>query len=604
MREGGAVQKGGGLRLLLAAGAALSWPLGEFERLAGPVHLSHLWIFLAFAWVVRGQLRTRRITLPFDLAASAAAALAFALIFQRGGGAYGAITLFMAFYAAASLGLSPAQTRAAMGASAGTAAFVAIASVGAMFLSVLPTAASIGGAARVMGPESLSGAVLVFLVGALILVYRFSGGGLLSHTANAIGIIPFSALFIILYRIASVESSVWLPPSGYFTPGAAPVTLAVLWVVALCAGTLLTAARLGGGLRPALLAAVILVAAGAALVLQAPVAPGAAFLLGLAVSTGYPRTGTFPVSRRHLLLPALATVLLLLAHVFWLEQFPGDARHYAARARALMEAGNPSEAEELLRGVLDVKPREAGALFWMGRAALAAGRPGEAVDYWQRAAALGAGRGVLPAPTDAEWEDAQTRLRDHVGGLADAARGWALERLLLVRGEREAALGLLRVRVEDAPDQAGKPGVYARALAGLLGFPDLAGEFSGWRTGELVRALSLGHPYSAVVTAPPGFPAACTPLVAALRTARDGVTVRVWTERASFGGDRRGVCASDLDAALWMSPKTDAEGGWHLSAPPVGRVLPEGEGRVIFEDYGEGWGCDESDGWQVICVVP
>ncbi|HRZ18110.1 MAG TPA: hypothetical protein P5141_11160, partial [Candidatus Hydrogenedentes bacterium] len=94
------------MRLLLAAGAALSWPLGEFERLVGPVHLSHLWIFLAFAWVVRGQLRTRRITLPFDLAASAVAALAAALVLQRGAGAYGAITLFMAFYASASLGMS------------------------------------------------------------------------------------------------------------------------------------------------------------------------------------------------------------------------------------------------------------------------------------------------------------------------------------------------------------------------------------------------------------------------------------------------------------------------------------------------------------------
>lgn len=605
MREGAGrlVLRRDGFRLLVAAGAALSWPLGEFERLAGPVHLSHLWILLAVAVVVREQVRTRRLTLPFDLAASAVGALVVALL-SGASSLFGGIALFAAFYAAASLGLSPAQTRTVLGAAAGCALAVAVASLAALFLPVLPTASSLGGGIRMLGPVSLSAGGLVLVVGMAILLIQFPGGGLLRRGFGVIGMTCFVVASAIICRLLFVESALWLPPSGPFMPRALPVTAAVLWLVSLCVGKLLTSARLDGGRMPALLAAGVFLVAVAVLVLQAPVPPGAAFLLGLAVSAGYPRTAATRSDGHFLLFPALLAVLLALAHVFWLEHFPGDVRHYAARARASIEAGHPEQADQALRLVLSRKPREACAVFWRGNAALAAGRPGEAVDCWQQAAALAGERGVLPGPAAAEWEEAQARLRDHVGTLPEASRGWTLERFLLLRGERGAALGLLRVRVEDAPDQNGPPELYARVLASLLGFPGLEDDLSKWRTGELVQALSLGHPFGAVVTAPAGFPAAWTPLVAAVRTTRQGATVRVWTERAAFGGDRRGGCGAGGDAALWMSPKTDAEGGWHLSAPPVGRVLLEGEGRVFFEDYDAGWGCDESDGWQVICVVP
>ena len=605
MREGAGTSalKRDWFRLMVAAGAALSWPLGEFERLVGPVHLSHLWAFLAFAVVVHEQVRTRRITLPFDLAASAVGALVVVLLLGTGG-ACGGIALFAAFYAAASLGLSPAQTRAVLGGAAWCALAVAVASLGALFLPVLPTATSFGGGARVLGPVSLSAGGLVFVVGLVIFLIRLPGGGLLHGAFSCVVITLFVFVGIAIARLLFSEAALWLPPSGYFTPRALPVTAAVLWVVSLCVGKLVTSARLGDGRSPALLAAGVFLVTIAVLVLRAPVPPGAAFLLGLAVSAGYPQTIATRADRRFLLFPAVLAVLLALAHVFWLEHFPGDTRHYAARARASIEAGHPEEADQALLLVLSRKPREACAVFWRGNAALAAGRPGEAVDFWQQAAALADERGALPAPTAAEWEEAQARLRDHVGTLPEASRGWTLERFLLVRGEREAALGLLRVRVEDAPDQSGPPEGYARVLASLLGFPGLEDDLSKWRTGELVQALSLGHPFGAVVTAPTGFPAAWTPLVAAVRTTRQGAAVQVWTESAAFGGDRRGGCGAGGDAALWMSPKTDAEGGWHLSAPPVGRVLLEGEGRFFFEDYDAGWGCDESDGWQVICVVP
>lgn len=601
--EGTPALRRDGLRLMVAAGAALSWPLGEFERLAGPVHLSHLWILLAFALVVWEQVRTRRLTLPFDLAASAVGALVVALL-SGAGGLLGGIALFAAFYAAASLALSPAQIRTAVGAAAWGALAVAVASLAALFLPVLPTASSLGGGIRMLGPVSLSAGGLVLVVGMAILLIQFPGGGLLRRGFYIIGMACFVIADVIVCRLLFVESALWLPPSGPFMPRALPVTAAVLWLVSLCVGKLLTSARLDGGRMPALLAAGVFLVTVAVLVLQAPVPPGAAFLLGLAVSAGYPRTAATRSDGRFLLFPALLAVLLALTHVFWLEHFPGDVRHYAARARASIEAGHPEQADQALRLVLSRKPREACAVFWRGNAALAAGRPGEAVDCWQQAAALAGERGVLPAPTAAEWEEAQARLRDHVGTLPEASRGWTLERFLLVRGERGAALGLLRVRVEDAPDQNGPPELYARVLASLLGFPGLEDDLSKWRTGELVQALSLGHPFGAVVTAPAGFPAAWTPLVAAVRTTRQGAAVQVWTESAAFGGDRRGGCGAGTDAVLWMSPKTDAEGGWHLSAPPVGRVLLEGEGRFFFEDYDAGWGCDESDGWQVICVVP
>lgn len=605
MREGQGtpVLRRDGVRLMVAAGAALSWPSGEFERLAGPVHLSHLWILLAFAVVAREQVRTRRLTLPFDLAASAVGALAVALVFGAGAAKSG-IALFAAFYAAASLGLSPAQTRTVLGAAAWCALAVAVAALAAQFLPVLPTASSLSGGIRMLGPVSLSAGGLVFVVGMAILLIRLPSGGLFNGAFCLAGMALFASVIIFMCRLLFMESVLWLPPSGLFMPRALPVTAAVLWLVSLCVGKLLTSARLDGGRVPALLAAGVFLVAFAVLVLRAPVPPGAAFLLGLAVSAGYPRPAATRADRRFLLFPAVLAVLLALAHVFWLEHFPGDTRHYAARARASMEEGRPEEADRLLRLVLSRKPREARAVFWRGNAALAAGRPGEAVDRWQQASALAGGRGVLPAPTAAEWEEAQARLRDHVGTLPEASRGWALERFLLVRGERAAALGLLRVRVEEAPDQNGSSELYARALAALLGFPELGEELARWRAGELVQALSLGHPYGAVVTAPAGFPAAWTPLVAAVRTTQGGAAVQVWTDRAAFGGDRRGGCGAGTDAVLWMSPKTDAEGGWHLSAPPVGRVLLEGEGRVFFEDYDAGWGCDESDGWQVICVVP
>lgn len=588
---------------MVAAGAALSWPLGEFERLAGPVHLSHLWAFLAFAMVAREQVRTRRITLPFDLAVSAVGALAVALMFGSGGELDG-IALFAAFYAAASLGLSPAQTRTVMGGAAGGALAVAVASLGALLLPLLPTATSLGGGARVLGPVSLSAGGLVFVVGMAVLLTRLPGSGIFRGVACLVGMAIFSAASGGISILLFSETVPWLPPSAFFMPRALPVTVAVLWLVSLCVGKLLTSARLGGGRAPVLLAAGVFLVAVAVLVLRAPVPPGAAFLLGLAVSAGYPQPAAARADRRFLLFPAVLAVLLALAHVFWLEHFPGDVRHYAARARASIEAGHPEEADQVLRLVLSRKPREACAVFWLGNAALAAGRPGEAVDCWQRAATLVGRRGALPAPTVAEWEEAQARLRDHVGTLPEASRGWTLERFLLVREEREAALGLLRVRVEDAPDQNGPPALYARVLALLLGFPGLEEDLVKWRAGELVQALSLGHPYGAVVTAPAGFPAAWTPLVAAVRTTRRGAAMQAWTECAAFGGDRRGGCGAGADAVLWMSPKTDAEGGWHLSAPPVGRMLLEGEGRVFFEDYDAGWGCDESDGWQVICVVP
>ncbi|MBW7864956.1 MAG: hypothetical protein H3C30_11160 [Candidatus Hydrogenedentes bacterium] len=595
-------------------GAAFSWPLGEYERLAGPVHLSHLFCLLIVAVMLANLFRHGRVGIPFDLVGAALLALPPALALSLTGHIarpYTVLAVFVAFFAGATACGSREAGLRLLRCFVAAALLTGLMGIGSAILTALKGLFAAPGARLPVFWADLSHAVstdyldprfsVVALTVALMLALLFS----LKRSGFLLTAMVLAAALCVLLMPATAAWRLWTPNSAWFFPPVILATLPLLWIVSLVTGKLLVSRRLDPPGQNLSLAGITLFITLVMILFQCPLNAGLAFLLGVAVSQAFPGVARGVEVPRFVFWPLVPTLLLASLHIWQPDLFPGDLRHYANRAMGYVHSGETDKANRLLDSVLKQSPKDARALFWKGNTALAEGHTETAVDFW--GLSFHSKESILAPPSGKYWETARYQLRDHVSALQENLRGLSFERFLLLFGEEEMALSLLKTRAEGADPCDAPTGPLATALAALLGAPSLADTLQEWSCGELATALCLGHPASQTLRAPEGFPPAFLPLAVAVRTTPGGVMVAGWSPLGAFGGARRAMASSAFQEGsppLWMEPAHSEDGLWSIPLPPVGRINLEGGGRVLFENYGMPWDMDDLDGWQVICLIP
>lgn len=331
-------------------------------------------------------------------------------------------------------------------------------------------------------------------------------------------------------------------------------------------------------------------------------------LLALAGSYAQPSEVPYRSSPIPRLLAPLLAVLVAINLTVVFPQNPLDTRNYARAARQMIHSGRPAAAAARLLFITTLRPGEQRAYFWLAQTRLAAGDPEGAATAFADMLRAGGGQ-ILPPPTDEEADTFLAQLRDYCAMLPQGRRGLAYERALLVRGETENALTVLRSRARAAtqPVSGIAAAPLARGLAGILGNHRLASELSKWPAGEL---LGLYTSFGALLsTAPPGFPLPGElPLVLTARTGPRTLVITGHSRRHSFGGQQRrgapgaGVQRSGRWAELFMagwSPIEHTSEGWAATFLDLARVLLKHTPAVRFRS--------DTDflppaGWRAVCV--
>jgi len=566
--------------------AALAWPFGVFLQtpIAGLNLLALVAMVLLFL-LVPDALAARKLRVPFEIWVPAAFIGVLAILWTQRApspahrNAVEAVLLLLLVVQA-----QPSRDsvqRCVMAGAISTGA-VALLSLGAPWLGLLPTAFTFRSGADFTFAYTFAEAVHVLLVGAVFSAHT-AVNSTFTRPQRALAI---AALLSITALLVGRGLKWWrdtgslpaLPyPSLHWSEWAA-VALA-LWLVARVLAKVEVDRRVARDPLHRLwwtVAAVTLIA-----VAFAPLAPRGyqGFLLGLACATVLPGRA----SARSRLWPVVVSLVVFSIVVINLYfVFPAntsDPRQYDAAAQREMP-----RVFDRMDWIDRHAPNERRTYLWRARAALELGLPNLSSFAFDRAMRPLEGATILAPPAESERQQFLVDMRDTAAALPEDRAVCAYERVLLASGERDAALYSLRLRTGVPLIHVEKEDTapYTRVAALILGDPAIAEDLRTWTTDEVLTLLSLWGTDVAFAKSPSEAPGDLFILAAQRTWDALNVHVRVGETVAEFAEPLAPVAQRDIlpltqtGVMVWAGPAPDAAGNtrYTLNVLTTGGVRP------------------------------
>lgn len=192
-----------------------------------------------------------------------------------------------------------------------------------------------------------------------------------------------------------------------------------------------------------------------------------------------------------------------------------DSRNYVELAQQYWDQGMADKAYRVLYRVNELAPHERQSHLWIASYNLSIDHLDHAAIAFSRAIRPGPPPTVLPPVDDVTRSDFKRQLRDAASTLDPGMRSLAYERVLIASGEEENAFTLLQARPSATPPAHLSDDTLARALAWVVGAPELDATFRAWPREQLFGILkdagaqamppSLGPPRGTLEILAPGY---------------------------------------------------------------------------------------------------
>lgn len=552
--------------------AAFAWPFCVFLQtpVAGIGLQTVLAIILLFL-LVPEAIAARKLRVPFEIWAPALPLALIALVGMRGHpqpvyrDSLEALLLLMLVIQA---NPSREAIRRYVFAGAVSTGFVAILSLGAPWLGLLPTAFTFKSSADFTFAYTIAEAVHVLVVGGAFSLYAALTGRSL-HWQRAAAVVSLLAIVTVLamrgvdwWRDTAVVPGIHYPQfvwSEWLALGLA------LWLVARVLAKVELGRRETGDTLHRLWWVIGIVSV--LLAAFAPIAPRPyhGLLLGFACATALPvRLGSIALRRP---IAGMVVVLFFVAVNLFIV-FPSntnDPRQYDAAAQREMPF-----VFDRMDWVDSHTPKEQRTYLWRARAAMEYGLPNFASIVYERAARRVKGDPqILPPPTEAERQQFLVLMRDMAASMPEDRAICAYERVLLANGERDAALYSLRLNTgvplihverEDAAP-------YARIVELVLDHPGISKDLSTWSADEVLTLLSLWGTDVAFAATPDEAPGGLFVLAAQRTWDTFNLHVRVGEKVTEIVEPVAPVTQRDIEpltrvsVMVWAGPYTSSTGG-------------------------------------------
>lgn len=574
---------------------ALAWPLGAYQRVAGPVHVHHL-AFIPLFWNTFQYWRIhKRLQTPFELFWPCAVICILTLGAALSGyevalldilGLCGAfVVLYQNIHSRREI-----WTGLLLSLLSG-AAMVTL-SLLSRFNWILPTTFSPETRLVMAGPYSLAEgtcSALLLLLAACSLLFASRVGDChvprISLLAFLFLLVPF-ALFILFPFIAPMPF-LNVSPELFVFPLLLPALVAIWGCARIAAKLVVASTHMPGSLAVGL---PVIICTGVCVVVSLGESPslGPVFLLALLAARSKPQLKLESSSACSLLpiVPLIGLVCINLALLL-----PGDPRNYEVMALQRLATGDYAALRAHLAFIKDLAPGERRADYYIARSYLSEGRLNQAAASF--ACSIGSfnrSSRILPPPGATEIDSFLNDLRDISSGLPEQVRGLAYEKALIAADRERHAFSLLELRGTPLSLQGVSSVPLAKALAELLGVPSAVSMLSAWSPGLLAAILESGGPFNAIIAAPPDFPPSHLPCVVMLRPTQNYVSVRIFTPAGDAGGMKMYAEAPDLflDAASlllensWGDWHQDAKNRWKLDFGSSIAVYATPRPEVVF----------------------
>ncbi len=575
---------------------ALSWPLGAWQRLAGPVHLHHVALVPLIICALRDWMNNKRLRTPFELWWPCVLTAMLIVFFRLGG--YETISWML---------IAPALM--AIVVMHGTdnrgvvlwAIYLSMMS-GVMMLSLsvfsrlgllFPTAWQETSGLVVAGPHGVTEGVFASITLILLLpaLNQARRAGEFSPGRPARFIMLALPVLFAIWMLLSPRPELWLwrPDHRLFLYPTVCLAVVVLWGWArLAAKHIVMRSHASAGVAHGRLAVALIGVVVTALALFPYPEAGPILLLAMTASYARPGAAASPVARPGHCLVAPVALLLALNLLFIRSGDPRDYDYMARRALARKEYGVLREALEFIK---TLAPEETRADYYIARAWLAENNLPEAAAAFRRAMRPSRPR-LLSSPDTNAVDAFLAGMRDASSAMPERMRGLAYEQCLIAAGRERHALSLLELRGETGlwPDLAVGP--LAQGLATLLGAPHLVPVFHSWDAELLLAILESAGPVNRTVSASKAFPATQLPMVVMAGVEHDSFHVNVHSPAGSFGGalllGGPRLRPHDVGALFgdtgWGSWRQNAAGEWLLSYGQSAIVRVGNGPQVFFRD--------------------
>ncbi len=551
--------------------AALAWPFCVFLQtpIAGIGLLTIVSIILLFL-LVPDAIAARKLRIPFEVWAPALLITAVALVeawIDPQPVYRDALEALLLLTLVIQANPSREAVHRYVFAGAVSAGIVALLSLGAPWLGLLPTAFTLRSSADFTFAYTITEAVHVLLVGAVFSLHVALAGRSVrwQRGVAVLSLLGIVALLVVRGMDWQRDTAV-LPGIPY--PGLRWnewIALAVaLWLVVRVLAKVEMDRRANADPLHRLWWFVGVLSVTVAAFAPMSPRPYHGLLLGFACATALPaRTGTVSVRR-----PIVGTVVVFFfVAINLFIVFPAntnDPRQYDAAAEREMP-----RVFDRMDWVDRYAPNERRTYLWRARAAMEFGLPNFSSFAFERATRPPMGVTVLAPPTEAERQRFLVRMRDMAASMPEDRAVCAYERVLLANGERDAALYSLRLRTgiplihvesEDAAP-------YVRIAALILGDPGVPEDLRTWSADEVLTLLSLWGTDVAFARRPEEAPGGLFVLAAQRSWDAFNVHVRVGDKVTEFAEPLAPVAQRDIEplthvsAMVWAGPYTSAGGG-------------------------------------------
>ncbi len=519
---------------------ALSWPLGAWQRLAGPVHLHHVALAPLIFCALRDWMNNKRLRTPFELWWPCVLTAVLIVVFKLGGTETvswmliaPALMAVFVMHGTDNRGVVLWAIYLSMMSGALMLSLSVFSRIGLLF----PTTWQQTSGLVMAGPYGVTEGFFASLALMLLLPAlnraRRAGEFLPGCSARFI-MLALPVLFILwLFLSPRPDLWSWRPGHQLFLHPTVWLAAVALWGCArLASKHIVMGGTPSAGVAHGWLAVAVLGMAATALALFPY--PEAGPVLLLAMTAGYARPGatTSPVVRpsRWLLAPV---ALLLVLNILFIRS--GDPRDYDSMARRALVRKEYGLLRERLAFIKTRAPGDTRADYYIARAWLAEKNLPEAAAAFRRA--MGPSRPRLLPPPDTTAVDAfLAEMRDASSAMPERMRGLAYEQCLIAAGRDRHALSLLELRGETSTFPGLVAGPLAQALGTLLGAPHLVTVFQSWDAGLLLAVLESAGPMNRTVSASAVFPPSQLPLVVMAGGEGDVLHVNVYSPAGSFGG--------------------------------------------------------------------
>lgn len=591
---------------------ALSWPIGAYQRVAGPVYLYHLALLPLTLAALRDWQRNKRMGVPFELwwpcAMVMAIAILLALIRKDASppATAGAGLVFIVTFHSVRNRLLILQALHLFALSVG---IMLILSLAVKWNLLYPTAFSLDTEWAMAGPFSISNGLFLVTLAILLLpaLLRTAQKDECGLKRTMIWTCLFSAISIALFVIEYKNSNGFYHAAGsnLFLFPTVLITLILLWGMARIAAKLQVArSYLPPGIYQPLLGAVVL-GTGAALIQRPSADVGYGFLLALAAAYAHP--GHFADAKPVLPWYAIPPVIALLGFnlVFIL---PGDVRDYERTAQQRLAQKDNAYVRHYMNAVAHFSPNESRTDYYIAKSYLEEGRLNAAADAFARALRP-VKPFVLPPPDDRLIEEFLNDMRDISSALPESVRGIAYERSLIAAGREKHALSLLELRTIPSLPAIGCTRPFAQSAALALNDADLTEVFETWDAPLLAGILKSAGPRNSIRGVPESFPQAWLPLVAMARETSETLDLLLFTPAGGFGGSCRvrkaPLSVPDLLAESgWRHWRQTDESVWQLSFAGKGLVELGNGPKIHFHPAPLISSPNNDATWEIVVYLP